>query len=89
VTSQSTDGSIRDFLSEETERIIDDLSKSKMKVSARILVTVIRALENKYGPGVLEVARDAVLRRQPRPQSQLGKPEEDLYSLRDNLDKDA
>ena len=89
--SQLATGSIRDMLpediSEYVEHIIDDILKSKMKASARILVTIIRALEREYGPGVLRVARDAVHYREPRPRSQLGKPEEDLRIFCDNLEK--
>jgi len=91
VVSQLATGSIREVLpediSEDVEHIIDDILKSKMEACARILVSVIRALEHEYGPGVLKVARDAILRREPRSPSQLGKPEEDLRTFCNNLEK--
>lgn len=84
-------GSIRDVLLEEisdrSEEQIVDILKGHMKACATILVKVIRALEAEYGPGVIEVAGKALLIREARPPSQIGRPEDDLHIFCEQLER--
>lgn len=84
-------GSIREVLregiSEETENLFVDILKNHMRGCVRILVKVIRALELEYGAEVLEVAKKALLTREPRPLSQRGRPEDDLQMFCDQLER--
>lgn len=90
---QLATGSIREVLpeeiSEDTEDLFVCILKSKMNSCASILVKVIRALELEYGPKVMEIARNTLLTRDPRPASQIGKPEEDLRIFCQQLEKEC
>ena len=88
---RAMNGSISEMLSEEvseeTQDLIVGLLKMKMMACVKIFVKVIRSLELKYGPEVTETAKRAVLTHEPRPQSQLGTPENDLHVFCDQLEK--
>jgi len=88
---QLATGSIREGLSEQISKDTEDffvgILRSKMMSCASILVKVIRALELEYGPRVMEIARNTLLARDPRPTSQIGKPEDDLRIFCQRLEK--
>jgi len=75
-------GSIREIaserMSEQTEEAIVGLLKTKMMTCAVVLVKAIRSLELEYGGAAVEIAKRAVLTREPRLASELGTPEGDL-----------
>ncbi len=74
-------------LSPEAEAKLRELLKRKMKGACSALVRVLRALEERYGPAVKDVAHDALMKRTPRPTSELGRPEEDLHGFCDALER--
>jgi len=84
-------GSLNDILPEpigpEAEEIIRDLLKQKLKGAASRFVTVMRAMEEHFGPEAVDVARGLFGDVIPRPEEQLGTPEEDLHTYCDRLDR--
>ena len=85
-------GSLNDVLPEpvspEVADAFRDLVKGKLKGCASMLVTVVRALEAKYGPEVMRVAGEAIsASRKPRPADQLKSPEEDLADFCAGLER--
>ena len=74
-------------ISEEAEQIILDKIRTKMSGGIRMFVTAMRALEAKYGPEVKEVVREAFLTKDPRPDSDLGDPEDDLQAFCSGLER--
>ena len=73
-------GSINDLipedLSPESEEKIRELVKRKMKGACGMLVRVIRLMEEHYGPDVKDIIHDAIMQKTPRPEAELGPPEE-------------
>ena len=58
-----------------------------MKGACGMLVGVVRAMEEQFGPEVHEVLREKRANRTGRPEDQLGPPEEDLHAFCDRLEK--
>jgi len=84
-------GSLNDILPEpisaESEEIIRDLLKRKLKGSISRFVRVMRAMEAKYGPEAVEHARSLFGNVNPRPAEKLGRPEDDLRTRCDGLEE--
>ena len=84
-------GSLNDILPEpispESEEIIRELLKRKLKGSVSKFVRLMRAMEERFGPEAVEVARELSGGVTPRPEDQLGTPEEDLHTFCDRLDR--
>jgi hypothetical protein len=76
-----------DPLSEESERILEELVKRKMKSAAGLAVRLLHAMEEHFGPEAREVMQEMVHDRHPSPRQDVGEPEEDLREFCDNLDK--
>ena len=76
-----------DKISEETEAILNDLLKRKMKGAASMLVRVMRIMEKKYGSEVYDVVRSEMGKWSPRAPEDCGAPEDDLHEFCDRLDK--
>ena len=85
------EGTIRsampDEISPEAEEVMMQILKRKMKTCASMLVRVVRALEEKFGPEVMETCQAQFGQYRPRPDSELGGPEDDLREFCDRLDK--
>ena len=68
-----------DAVSEETEALILEKIRTKMRSSCGLLVRVVRALEARFGKDVVhQTAREALHQVRARPAEQLGTPESDL-----------
>ena len=66
-------------IDEETEAIFLEKLRTKMLISCRLLVRVVRALEGKFGrEPVHEAAREVLHKVNPRPAAALRTPQEDL-----------
>ena len=59
----------------------------KIKIACSVMTRVVRALEQRYGAEVLEVARKAILESAPRDPSEIGAPGEDLHVYLKDLEK--
>ena len=84
-------GSIKDILpdaiSDESERIIEELIKRKAGGMAARLVRVVRAFQERFGDEADDVLASFARTVDPRPDDQLGAPEEDLAAFCGRLDK--
>ena len=84
-------GSINDLvpeeLSPESQEEIRELVKRKMKGACGMLVRVIRLMEEHYGREVKEIIHDAIMKKAPRPESELGPPEDDLREFCEGLER--
>ena len=78
---------IPEELSPESEEKIRELVKRKMKGACGMLVRVLRILEEQYGPEVKEIVHDRIMQRDPRPEAQLGPPEDDLRAFCEGLER--
>lgn len=76
-----------DPLSEENERILEELLKHKMKSAAGLAVRLLHAMEEHFGPEAREVMQEMVNDRHLSPRQDVGEPEEDLQEFCANLDK--
>ena len=78
-------GSINDILpspvSEETERIILEHIKLKMRGAAGLAVALLHAMEERFGAEARDVVHQMAERRDPAPSRQPGDPEEDLHAF--------
>lgn len=86
-------GGLNDILpepiSEESEKILLELLKRKMKSASRVSVELLRAMEARFGPEAREVARDMVFGQRPEQRRQVGPPEEDLREFTADLEKNC
>lgn len=86
-------GGLNDILpepiSEESEKIVLELLKRKMKSASRVSVELLRAMEERFGPEAREVARDMVFGQKPAPRPQVGLPEGDLREFTADLEKNC
>jgi len=84
-------GSLNDILpepiSEESERIILDMLKRKMKGAAGMAVRLLRAMEERFGPEAREVVKDMIAKRQPKPRPDAGDPQKDLHDFCERLER--
>jgi len=84
-------GSIKSILpdpiSDEDERIIEEVIKRKTRGAAARLVRVVRAFQERFGAEADEVLASFAPKVSPRPADQLGTPEEDLQAFCDRLDR--
>ena len=84
-------GSLNEILPEpigpETEEIIREMLKRKMKGAASMFIAAMRAMEERFGPEALQVARGLFGNVTTRPEEELGTPEEDLHTFCDRLDR--
>ena len=84
-------GSLNEILpepiSEESEAIILELVKRKMKGSAGLAVRLLHAMEARFGSEAREVVRDMVAVREPTPRADAGDPEDDLREFCARLDR--
>jgi hypothetical protein len=69
-------------VSDETEMIILEKVRAKMRASCGMLVKVVRALEAHFGKEAIHmIARKALHQVHPRPARKLGTPEDDLAAF--------
>ena len=84
-------GSLNDILpdpiSRESEEILLDLIKRKMKGAAGLAVRLLHAMEERFGPEAREVLREMIGHREPTPRPGAGEPEADLRTFCDRLDR--
>lgn len=84
-------GSLNDILpesiSEESEQIILDLLKRKMKGAAGMAVRLLHAMEKRFGPEAREVIKDMIAEQQPRPRPDAGDPQKDLHEFCERLEQ--
>lgn len=75
-----------DAISDESERIVEDLVKRKAKGMAARLVRVVRAFQERFGAEADEVLASLASKMRPRPAEKLGTPQEDLHAFCGRLD---
>jgi hypothetical protein len=84
-------GSLNDILpeplSEESEEILLEHMKRKMKGAAGLSVRLLQAMEARFGPAAREVVRDMVRDLRPTPREDAGDPEADLRAFCERLDR--
>lgn len=73
-------------ISEENERIVNDLVKRKMKGVASLSVRLLQAMEERFGPEAREVVRDMTANQKRKPREETGSPAADLQDFCSNLD---
>lgn len=74
-------------ITEESEAIILDLLKRKIKGAASLTVRLLRAMEQRFGPEAREVVKDMMPKGQPEPRLEVGDPEEDLDEFCSQLER--
>ena len=72
---------------EDCEGVVLEHIKMKIKIACSFMTRVVRALEQRYGAEVLEVARKAILESAARDPSEIGAPGEDLHVYLKDLEK--
>ena len=84
-------GSLNDILpepiSEESERILLDMLKRKMKGAAGMGVRLLHAMEEHFGPEARQVVREMAHAHKPTPRPDAGEPEADLREFCARLDR--
>jgi len=76
-----------DPIGDESERIIEETIKRKARGMAGRLVSVIRAFQERFGDEADEVLAQFAPKVKPRPDDQLGAPEDDLAAFCDRMDR--
>jgi hypothetical protein len=74
-------------LSEESERIIEEHIKLKMRGVAGLTVALLHAMEERFGPEAREVVREMAERRTVEPSREPQDPEDDLHAFCDQLER--
>jgi hypothetical protein len=78
-------GSLNDILaepiSEENERVLLEHLMRKMRTSAELAVSLLHAMEDRFGPEAREVVRDMAKSQEATPRPGAGEPEADLREL--------
>ncbi|MBM4047180.1 MAG: hypothetical protein FJ279_18915 [Planctomycetes bacterium] len=74
-------------ISKESEEIILDLLKRKMKGAAGFTVRLLRAMEERFGPAAREVVKDMAAKRPVKPRPDPGGPQKDLREFCDRLER--
>ena len=86
-------GTLNDILpepiSEESERILLDLLKRRMKGASAMAVRLLHAMEQRFGPEAREVIRDMARNRNLTPRQKVGQPEADLREFCARLDENC
>ena len=84
-------GSLNDILpepiSEESEKVLLDHLKQKMRGAAGLAVRLLHAMEERFGPEARQVVRDMAANLTPSPRADAGKPEKDLQDFCARLDR--
>lgn len=78
---------IPEELSPESEAVLRELLKRKVKAACGMLVRVVRILEQRYGPEVKQVVREQIVQRTPREKADFGPAEEDLHAFCRSLER--
>ena len=76
-------------ISEESEKILMELLKRKMRSASRVSVELLRAMEERFGPEAREVARGMVHGQRPTPRQLVGQPQDDLHEFTSDLEKNC
>ena len=74
-------------LSDESEEIILNKIRAKMSGPIRMFVTAMRALEERFGPEVRDVVREAMHAKKPRPEADTDDPAADLQQFCSGMEK--
>lgn len=86
-------GSLNDILptpvDEETEQVILELLKRKMKTASNVAVQLLHAMEERFGPEAREVVRDLVCNPRLEPRPNTGRPEADLREFTSRLERNC
>ena len=86
-------GSINEILpdpiSPESEQIINDLIRKKVKNAASLAVNLLHEMENHFGPEAREVMNRMVRERKVYPRDNPGDPKKDLAEFCSTLDKNC
>ncbi len=84
-------GSLNDVLpkpiSEESEEIIIELLKRKMKGAASLAVRLLHAMEERFGTEAREVLADMIAEQRTTPRPGAGDPQEDLQEFCASLER--
>ena len=78
-------GSLNDILpqpiNEDSERILLDLLKQKLKTAVGQTVKFLHVMEQRFGPEAREVVKEMADNRKLNPRPQPGDPESDLHEF--------
>ncbi len=75
-------------ISDEAEKIILELIKRKMAGGAMLAVTLLHAMEEKFGPEARKVMKEMIFSRQPNPDpAGKGDPRQDLREFCQNIER--
>ena len=74
-------------ISEETEQVVLEHIKMKMKGAAGVSVMLLHAMEERFGPEARDVVREMARRGQVEPRPDAGDPEADLHAFCDQLER--
>jgi hypothetical protein len=78
-------GSLNDILADpisgENEKVLLDLLKRKMMVTAEIAVDLLHAMEARFGHEAREVMRSMIQKQEFEPRQEVGDPEADLHEF--------
>jgi len=84
-------GSLNEILpepiSKESEKIILDLLKRKIKSAVSLSVRLLHAMEERFGEEARQVVREMITKREIKPRKDAGDPEKDLRDFCERLEK--